>query len=98
MPYLRALRRLLGGIGEAVKELERAILLKPEDPVINDHLGDAYWKVDRRLEATFQWRHSLAMKPEAEEVAKIEKKLKEGLVEPALPKAADGGTPPATAQ
>lgn len=88
----------LGRYDEAVKELERAILLKPEDPVINDHLGDAYWKVDRRLEATFQWRHSLAMKPEAEEVAKIEKKLKEGLVEPALPKAADGGTPPANAQ
>jgi len=86
----------LGRYDEAVKELERAVLLKPDDPVINDHLGDAYWKVDRRLEATFQWRHSLAMKPEPEEIPKIEKKLKEGLVEPPLPKAADGSTAPAT--
>ena len=84
----------LGRYDEAVKELERAILLKPDDPVINDHLGDAYWKVDRRLEATFQWRHALDMKPEPEETPKIQKKLKEGLVDEPLPKAADG-TPPA---
>src|SRR5438046_10430564 len=24
--------------------------LKPEDPTINDHLGDAYWRVGRKLE------------------------------------------------
>ena len=83
----------LGRFEEAVKELERAILLKPDDPVINDHLGDAYWKVDRRLEATFQWRHSLDMKPEADEAAKIQAKLKTGLVDAALPKAAEGTAP-----
>ena len=65
----------LGRYEEAVKELERAVLIRPDDPVINDHLGDAYLKVGRTLEATFQWRHALDMKPEAEEVGKIEKKL-----------------------
>ena len=31
------------------KNLERAVELKPEDPTINDHLGDAYWRVGRYL-------------------------------------------------
>ncbi len=86
----------LGRYEEAVNELEKAILLKPDDPVINDHLGDAYWKVDRKLEATFQWRHSLDMKPEADEVPKIQKKLKEGLTDaPGTPTASSEPAKPA---
>ena len=69
----------LGNYAEAVKHLERAIEIRPEDPTINDHLGDAYWRVDRKLEATFQWGHARDLKPEPEELAKIEKKLKDGL-------------------
>jgi predicted negative regulator of RcsB-dependent stress response len=53
----------------------------PEDPVVNDHLGDAYWKVGRKLEATFQWNHALVFKPEPADEAKIQEKLKNGLVE-----------------
>jgi len=63
----------------AVKNLERAIDLKPEDPTINDHLGDAYWRVGRTLEARFQWAHARDLKPEAEELPKIEAKLRDGL-------------------
>src|SRR5262249_38314784 len=59
--------------------LERAVELKPEDPTINDHLGDAYWKVGRELEAQFQWSHARDLKPEADELPKIEDKLKFGL-------------------
>src|SRR5213078_2154909 len=66
---------------EAVKQLERAVELKPEDPTINDHLGDAYWRVGRVLEARFQWSHARDLKPESEDLAKIESKLKSGLVE-----------------
>jgi tetratricopeptide (TPR) repeat protein len=69
----------LGNYEEATKQLERAIELKPEDPTINDHLGDAYWRVGRVLEARFQWAHARDLKPEAEELPKIEEKLKEGL-------------------
>ena len=72
-----------GRYEDAVPELERAVELRPEDPVINDHLGDAYWKVGRRLEATFQWNHALSLDPEPELKVKLEKKLKDGLVEEA---------------
>jgi Flp pilus assembly protein TadD len=73
----------LGQYDEAVKQLDRAVELKPTDPTINDHLGDAYWKVGRTLEAKFQWSHARDLKPEPEELAKIEQKLKTGLVEEA---------------
>jgi tetratricopeptide (TPR) repeat protein len=73
---------------EAVRELERAVDLRPADPVINDHLGDAYWKVGRREEARFQWNHARDLKPEPEELAKILKKIENGL---------DGDGRPATA-
>ncbi|MBN9580534.1 MAG: tetratricopeptide repeat protein [Afipia sp.] len=65
----------------AVKTLERAIDLKPEDPTINDHLGDAYWRVGRTQEARFQWQHARDLKPEADELPKIEAKIRDGLPE-----------------
>ncbi len=68
-----------GNFVEAVKNLERAVLLKPDDPTINDHLGDAYWRVGRTLEAHFQWAQAKDFKPEADELAKINEKLKNGL-------------------
>jgi tetratricopeptide (TPR) repeat protein len=68
-----------GNYDEAVKNLERAVLLKPDDPTINDHLGDAYWRVGRTLEANFQWSQAKDFKPEDDELATIEKKLKDGL-------------------
>jgi tetratricopeptide (TPR) repeat protein len=75
----------LGEYDEAVKQLERAVELKPADPVIADHLGDAYWRVGRQLEARFQWQHAKDNKPEPEDLARIDKKLKDGLPdEPAV--------------
>lgn len=59
----------------AVSELERAVVTRPDDPTINDHLGDAYWEVGRKLEAKFQWKQALDLKPEPEEEAKIKAKL-----------------------
>jgi tetratricopeptide (TPR) repeat protein len=86
----------LGNYEEAVKQLDRAVELKPTDPTINDHLGDAYWKVGRTLEAKFQWTHARDLKPDADELAKIEQKLKSGMVEEtssadATRKPGDGG-------
>jgi tetratricopeptide (TPR) repeat protein len=68
-----------GNYDEAVKNLERAVLLKPDDPTINDHLGDAYWRVGRTLEAHFQWSQAVDFKPEPDELATLQKKLKDGL-------------------
>ena len=53
--------------------------LKPEDPTINDHLGDAYWHIGRKLEAKFQWSHARDLKPEPEDLPKIEAKIENGL-------------------
>ena len=78
-----------------MKHLERAVELKPEDPTINDHLGDVYWKVGREIEARFQWSHARDLKPEEDELPKIEEKLKTGLPPSAAdankPKKPDGG-------
>lgn len=71
----------IGNFQEAVTWLERAVERKPADPVINDHLGDAYWRVGRYLEAHFQWRHARDMRPEPEDLVRIERKLREGLTE-----------------
>ena len=54
------------------------MLLVPGDPTINDHLGDAYWQVGRKLDAQFQWNHALTFGPEADEKSLIEKKLQDG--------------------
>jgi tetratricopeptide (TPR) repeat protein len=78
----------MGEYEEAAKHLERAVELRPEDPIINDHLGDAYWRSGRRLEAKFQWQHAKDSKPEADDLLKIEKKLKEGLIEQPKPPSA----------
>ena len=40
--------------------------VKAGDPVINDHLGDAYWRAGRRVEAQFQWRRVLTLEPEGQ--------------------------------
>jgi tetratricopeptide (TPR) repeat protein len=71
----------IGNFEEAVKNLERAIEQRPEDPTINDHLGDAYWRVGRTLEAKFQWVHARDLKPEPEDLPKIEAKIEHGLPE-----------------
>lgn len=73
----------LGDIAGAVQWLERAVELEPRNSTINDHLGDAYWAAGREAEARFQWRRALTMEPEPEEAARLEQKLREGLVLPA---------------
>jgi Flp pilus assembly protein TadD len=76
----------LGRFEEAVPLLERAAELLPEDPVLLDHLGDGYWRVGRRREASFQWERALRSKPEPELKIEIEKKLRDGLAAPQTPK------------
>jgi tetratricopeptide (TPR) repeat protein len=68
-----------GRYQDAAKILGDAVLLVPGDPTINDHLGDALWKVGRKIEARFQWNHALAFGADADEKSKLEKKLQVGL-------------------
>jgi len=74
-------------LNAAADELEKAIDLKPADPVVNDHLGDAYWRVNRRVEAHFQWNHARDMEPEPEDLPNILKKIEFGLPDTPTPSA-----------
>jgi len=69
----------LGRYQDAVKTLQAAILLVPGDPTINDHLGDAFWRAGRRMEARFQWNHAITFSDDEAEKAAIAAKLKTGL-------------------
>ncbi len=69
----------LGRYDKAVTYLEQAVELRSQDPVINDHLGDALWRVGRAMEARFQWRRSLSLGPEEDQVPIIEEKINNGL-------------------
>jgi tetratricopeptide (TPR) repeat protein len=67
----------------AVATLEGAVAKQPGNAEIVDHLGDAYWQVGRRREATWQWNRVLTLAPDAERRAEVEQKLANGLTEPA---------------
>lgn len=41
---------------KAVGYLEKALAGQPQDPTINEHLGDAYWSVGRKYEARYAWK------------------------------------------
>lgn len=69
----------LGDFTAAVATLEQAIELLAGDPEINNHLGDAYWRVGRKDEAVFQWRRVLTLQPDEKMKADAEKKLASGL-------------------
>ena len=69
----------LGDYKAAVEKLEAAVVLAAGDPDVNNHLGDAYWRVGRLNEARFQWRRVLTLEPSAKLKAEAEAKLKSGL-------------------
>ncbi|WP_425996162.1 tetratricopeptide repeat protein [Caulobacter sp. DWR1-3-2b1] len=69
----------LGNYKTAVEKLEQAAEMEPGDPDVNGHLGDAYWRAGRQIEAQFQWRRVLSLEPDAKQKAEAEAKLKDGL-------------------
>ncbi len=68
-----------GDYATSISYLEKAVELLPGDPTVNDHLGDAYWRLGRHNEARFQWQRSLSFSPEMKAIEQIHKKLKDGL-------------------
>lgn len=68
----------LGDYKKAVQLLEQAVELEAGDPEINNHLGDAYWRVGRRIEAEYQWRRVLTLAPDDRIKADVEAKLASG--------------------
>jgi tetratricopeptide (TPR) repeat protein len=53
-----------GDFVQAAAYLERAAELEPGDPIIREHLGDAYLKLDQPQKALESYRQSLLLKPE----------------------------------
>jgi tetratricopeptide (TPR) repeat protein len=73
-----------GRIDEARKELERAITLgEGDDPVIYDHLGDVYNRLEMRREASRAWRRALELydqgvrRKEDDRVRDIQRKIEQ---------------------
>ncbi len=89
----------LGNFKLAVELLERAAQLDASDPDLNNHLGDAYWRSGRKIEAQFQWNRVLTLSPTDKMKAEVEAKLVSGLPPmdpaPVAPKApAEPAKPP----
>jgi Flp pilus assembly protein TadD len=69
----------LGDYQTAVEKLETAVALEAGDPDVNNHLGDAYWRVGRKVEARFQWNKVLTLEPTDKLREEVQAKLKNGM-------------------
>ena len=69
----------MGRYGEALPNLEKAVELLAYDPVVNEHLGDDYWRLGRKREATFQWKRAGNNSSNKELTARLDKKITDGL-------------------
>lgn len=76
---------LYGHFDEALPLIERANQLSTNDPnpEILDHLGDVYWRLNRREEARASWQRALQFRPDAIRRASLERKVARGLTEAA---------------
>jgi tetratricopeptide (TPR) repeat protein len=66
-----------GNYRGAIPALERAVAGDPGQSVMNEHLGDAYWAVGRRMEARYSWRAALVQADKAS-ADRINRKLSDG--------------------
>lgn len=76
---------LYGHFDQARALIERANNLSVGDPnaEVLDHLGDIYWRLDRRDDARNAWRQALDADPDAIRRRSLEQKVRRGLTEPA---------------
>jgi tetratricopeptide (TPR) repeat protein len=76
---------LYGHFEQARALIERANDLSAGDPnaEILDHLGDVYWRLNRRDDARATWRRALEARPDAIRRRDIEQKVSRGLTTPA---------------
>lgn len=76
---------LHGAFEQARVLIERANELTgtDENAEILDHLGDVYWRLDRRDDARTAWNKALAARPDALRRTALQRKLDSGLTSPA---------------
>ena len=70
---------ITGEHDRAVTYLEIALEGEPQDPTINEHLGDAYWTVGRLYEARYAWK-SAQLFAEGEDLQRLASKIDLGLL------------------
>jgi tetratricopeptide (TPR) repeat protein len=59
----------------AEEYLKKAAMFVGTDPDIHDHLGDLYFKTKRYEEARASWTKSIQLATEADDIARVKKKL-----------------------
>lgn len=69
---------LSGDYDKAVATLEKAVDLEPVEPTIGEHLGDAYWRAGRKVDARYTWRAALLL-AEDKDAARLQDKIDMGL-------------------
>ena len=72
---------VLGEYDKAAQALEKAVEAAPADATINEHLGDALWKVGRLREARFQWQAALGLDAEDTQRTTLRGKIEHGLAQ-----------------
>jgi tetratricopeptide (TPR) repeat protein len=84
-----------GQYAEAVPHLEDAVQLLPYDPTVNEHLGDSYWRVGRKVEARFQWERAKNYSKDPVLMEKMADKIARGLEPENRTQQAQGSAPAA---
>jgi Flp pilus assembly protein TadD len=72
-----------GNTKTALTLLTQAVELDPDDAEVNGHLGDAFWQAGEKLQADYQWRRALSLKPDPKLRAEIAAKLQQHFAPPA---------------
>ena len=62
-------------LDRAEEYLKKASIFVNNDPDIHDHLGDLYFKTKRYDDARMEWTKSLQLSTEADDIARVKKKL-----------------------
>lgn len=73
---------LNGKVDLAVDKLEEALTTVPYDPTVNEHLGDAYWTLGRKIEAQHRWQAALDAGADEPQKLRLAEKLDNGLLSP----------------
>ena len=66
----------LGKYDEAEKQLKKAAMLDATSATIQEHLGDVYARQEKLELAKASWKKALNLSSDAEEVSRLEKKIK----------------------
>ncbi len=71
----------MGDYETALPVMEKAVEKEAGNAIINEHLGDVYWRLGRYRDARFQWAHARSLKQHNTDrlKARIDEKIKNGL-------------------